>query len=156
MGVYYGDRKHNTAESLASCDVVLTTYAVVEVEYRAIIDKMKVACQYCGKKLLPRTLVVHQQYFCGPDAERSEKLKKRQKKMTLAADKAMVTLKIKKGPAKKGPAAGTKGPPTMANVYKELMVEANRTPFPTCTSLSFMFLLVCCAVVLPASHLCHS
>merc|ERR1740133_878500 len=36
--------KMHTAEGLASCDVVLTTYAVVEVEYRAIIDKMKVAC----------------------------------------------------------------------------------------------------------------
>ena len=151
MGVYYGDRKHNTADSLASCDVVLTTYAVVESEYRAIIDKMKVVCQYCGKKLLPRTLVVHQQYFCGPDAERSEKLKKREKKQKQAADKAMVTLKIKKGPA-----AGTKGPPTMANVYKELMAEAKRTPFPTFITLSFMLLLVCCAVASPASHLCHS
>lgn len=58
-----------------------------------------------------------QHYFCGPDAVRSEKLQKREKKQRLAADKAMVTLKIQDKP---------KGPPTMSNVYKELMHEANR------------------------------
>ena len=76
--------------------MVLTTYAVVENEYRAIIDKMKVVCQYCSKRFLPRTLLVHQQYFCGPAAELTEKLKKREKKQKVAAEKAMVTLKIKK------------------------------------------------------------
>ena len=85
--------------------MVLTTYAVVENEYRAIIDKMKVACEYCGKKLLPRTLVVHQQYFCGPEAELTEKLKKREKKQKIAAEKAMVTLKIKKDGQVARPAA---------------------------------------------------
>eukprot|EP00658_Telonema_sp_P-2_P018433 TRINITY_DN17234_c0_g1_i1.p1 TRINITY_DN17234_c0_g1~~TRINITY_DN17234_c0_g1_i1.p1 ORF type:complete len:607 (+),score=111.08 TRINITY_DN17234_c0_g1_i1:191-2011(+) len=131
VAVYYGDRKHNTAESLAACDVVLTSYAVVENEYRAIVDKMKVACKYCGKKLLPRTLVVHQQYFCGPDAELSEKLRKREKKHKDAAEKAMVTLKIRNkrdSQADTSQSRAKKKPPTMANVYKELMEEANRKP----------------------------
>ena len=54
---------------------------------------------YCNKKLLPRSLVPHQMYFCGPDAVRTAKLAKRETKQDLANEKAMRTLKIKKGKA---------------------------------------------------------
>ena len=56
-----------------------------------------VECEYCGKKLLPRSLVVHQKYFCGPDAVRTAKLAMQEKKQNVANEKAMRTLKIKQG-----------------------------------------------------------
>jgi DNA repair protein RAD16 len=71
--VFYNDRKKITAEQLAQYDVVLTTYPVVEYEYRVILNTYKVACEYCGRKLLPKSLAVHLNYFCGPDAVRTER-----------------------------------------------------------------------------------
>ena len=51
--VYYADRKSVTKEAIGAADVVLTTYPVVEAEWRKIINRAMVACEYCGKKLLP-------------------------------------------------------------------------------------------------------
>ena len=71
----------------------------------------QVGCEYCGKRLLPRTLIVHQHYFCGPQAVRSEKLRKRQRKQDDANEKAMRTLRIKKddeSPAEAKAAAAAK------------------------------------------------
>jgi DNA repair protein RAD16 len=72
-----------TKEVLEGFDVVLTTYPVVEGEWRKVINKTMVECQYCNKKLLPRSLVPHQMYFCGPDAVRTAKLAKRETKQDL-------------------------------------------------------------------------
>eukprot|EP01049_Picozoa_sp_SAG25_P019606 SAG25_NODE_6256_length_574_cov_1.069474_2_plen_82_part_01 len=46
-------------EELAKADVVVTTYPVVEREWRVCVDKVKVPCQYCGRRLLERTLRAH-------------------------------------------------------------------------------------------------
>ena len=119
--IYYGDRSEVTREDFYTHDVVLTTYPVVEIEYRKVVDTLKVKCEYCGKMLLPRTLYVHQRYFCGPDAVKTERLLKREKKQKETNEKAMETLRIKK----KYEGEMT---PTITNVYKELMEEANRTP----------------------------
>ena len=51
------------------------------------------------KKLLPRSPWTHKKYFCGPDAVRTAKLAKREKKRDVANEKAMRTLKIKSGKA---------------------------------------------------------
>merc|ERR1719387_2939581 len=119
--IYYGDRSEVTREDFYTHDVVLTTYPVVEIEYRKVVDTFKVKCEYCGKMLLPRTLYVHQRYFCGPDAVKTERLLKREKKQKETNEKAMEALRIKK----KYEGEMT---PTITNVYKELMEEANRTP----------------------------
>jgi len=44
--VYYADRKALTKEVLEGVDVVLTTYPVVEGEWRKVINKTMVECQY--------------------------------------------------------------------------------------------------------------
>lgn len=80
VATYYGDRKSFSARMLQSYDVVVTTYPVVEREWRSVAESLKVSCKYCGKKYMPRALVVHNQYFCGPDAARSEKLLYKEKK----------------------------------------------------------------------------
>ncbi|OUS46383.1 P-loop containing nucleoside triphosphate hydrolase protein [Ostreococcus tauri] len=103
-------------------DVVLTTYPVIEAEWRKIINRHLVACQWCGKKYLPRSMVTHLKYFCGPDAVRTEKLARREVTRDVANEKAMRTLKIKEGSAKDV----KKMIPTPANFYKELMAKAGR------------------------------
>ena len=63
-------------------DVVLTTYSIVESEYRRCIAPPKVACQYCGDKFYPRQLITHLRYFCGPDAQKSAAQAAQHKKKT--------------------------------------------------------------------------
>ena len=60
--------------------VVLTTYQTMEYDYRQIAKLNKVACEYCGRYFLPPKLAVHLQYYCGPDAELTEKQKKTERK----------------------------------------------------------------------------
>ena len=120
--VYYADRANVVEGDFKGYDVVLTTYPVVEAEWRKIINRHLTACQWCGKKYLPRSMVTHLKYFCGPDAVRTEKLARREVTRDVANEKAMRTLKIKPGSAKDV----KKGIPTMANVYKELMAMAGR------------------------------
>ncbi|SBS98698.1 DNA repair protein rhp16, putative [Plasmodium ovale curtisi] len=88
--VYHGSTKKISYEELLNCDVVITSYAMVEVHFRKIINKHKVSCEYCGRLYLPATLVIHKKYFCGPNAIRTEKLKKRKKKNK---DTALVAMK---------------------------------------------------------------
>ena len=76
--VVHGNRNKLTLEAVEAHDVVLTTYPVLEYEYRKIQNEHKVPCEYCGKKLLPRSLVWHNKYFCGPDAHRTLKQSKQE------------------------------------------------------------------------------
>lgn len=136
--VYYADRKRVEASTLQNADVILTTYPVVEGEWRKCVNRAMVPCRWCGKKLLPRSLVTHLKYFCGPDAVRTAKLAKREKTRDVANEKAMRTLRIKKGDAKDlvepmrrpEPASGAPAPknalPTPGNFYRELMTKAGR------------------------------
>ncbi|KJP87577.1 hypothetical protein AK88_02745 [Plasmodium fragile] len=88
--VYHGSMKKISFEELKKYDIIITSYAMVEVQFRKIINKYKVSCEYCGRLYLPNTLVIHKKYFCGPDAVRTEKLKKRKKK---DKDTALVAMK---------------------------------------------------------------
>ena len=120
--VYYANRKNVSESDIKGVDVVLTTYPVIEAEWRAIINRHMVACEWCGKKYLPRSMVTHLKYFCGPDAVRTEKLARREVTRETANEKAMRTLKIKSGNAEDVKASI----PTPANFYKELMIKAGR------------------------------
>ena len=57
--LYYEKRAKVTPEVLGTYDVVLTTYPILEYEYRAMVGKCKVACPVCGVKMLPRKLKGH-------------------------------------------------------------------------------------------------
>ena len=65
--LYYQNRKNIKPRDLLKYDVVLTTYAVLEYDYRRQVNKQKVSCEYCNKLYLPRKLILHNQYFCGPN-----------------------------------------------------------------------------------------
>jgi protein-disulfide isomerase len=47
--IYHGPTRALTAETLADYDVVLTTYSVLEVEWRKMVEPTKSECPYCGK-----------------------------------------------------------------------------------------------------------
>nr|CCD16616.1 unnamed protein product [Trypanosoma congolense IL3000] len=67
-------------EDMQKADVVLTTYPALERSWRLLVNKTKVACPYCEHLFLPRQLVVHNRYFCGPHARKTSKQRKREKK----------------------------------------------------------------------------
>jgi len=73
--LYYGnDRKTRDYNGLGNI-VVLTTYQTLEADYRHEVNKYKVKCEWCERMFLPEKLKFHQQYFCGPDAQRTDKQK---------------------------------------------------------------------------------
>ncbi|CAA9991305.1 DNA repair protein rhp16, putative [Plasmodium knowlesi strain H] len=111
--VYHGSVKKVSFEELQKYDIIITSYAMVEVHFRKIINKYKVPCEYCGRLYLPNTLVLHKKYFCGPDAVRTEKLKKRKKKNK---DTALVAMKK----------FDDNFVPTPRNVLLEIMNESKR------------------------------
>ena len=93
--VYYNDRKRKTiVNEMCAADIVLTTFPVLEAEYRKCETQSKVPCAYCRKLFLPRSLAVHNKYFCGPQAKRTLKLEKTEKTREVANTKALATLNV--------------------------------------------------------------
>ncbi|KAF0709610.1 Aste57867_5835 [Aphanomyces stellatus] len=86
--VYHGPKRTNLSTHLASYDVVLTTYSILENEGRKLMEAEKVACAYCKKLFMPEKLVPHNKYFCGPDARKTAKQAKQKKGKTLEKQKA--------------------------------------------------------------------
>lgn len=80
--LYYGTNRADTftQKQLESADIVLTTYSILEVDYRRNIMAPKATCTFCGKKFQPERLKVHLRYFCGPWAEKTEAQARQQKK----------------------------------------------------------------------------
>jgi DNA repair protein RAD16 len=129
--LYYQNRKKIKPRDLLKYDVVLTTYAVLEYDYRRQVNKQKVSCQYCNKLYLPRKLILHNQYFCGPNSMRTAKQQKTERSRKSALEKAKVTLKItKKKPVTNNKKKRKAKMPTPSAIYKELMEDANREAVP--------------------------
>ncbi|OIV99204.1 hypothetical protein TanjilG_19700 [Lupinus angustifolius] len=78
--VYHGAKREKSGEQFSEYDFVITTYSIVESEYRKHMMPPKEECQYCGKLFNPRSLTSHQRYFCGPGATRTDKQAKQIKK----------------------------------------------------------------------------
>ncbi|KDD74423.1 hypothetical protein H632_c1324p0, partial [Helicosporidium sp. ATCC 50920] len=67
---HHGPKRATDARELASADVVLTTYATLESEFRRTLAPFKVSCLYCGASLQEHRVEQHLTYFCGPNARR--------------------------------------------------------------------------------------
>lgn len=78
--VYHGSNRTKDVGELSKYDFVITTYSTVEVDYRKNIMPPKQKCERCGKLLYERSLAIHRNYFCGPDARRTHKQSKQQRK----------------------------------------------------------------------------
>lgn len=118
--VYHGASKAWAAAAFQKCDVVVTTYQTLESEYRSETNKQRVACKWCKKLFMPEKLIFHQKYFCGPDAVRTAKQQKTDKKFQDAAKKAMTNMGI----GSDAPTSSVYAPPTITNMYREYMREA--------------------------------
>ncbi|KAL7510045.1 hypothetical protein ACHAXN_006958 [Cyclotella atomus] len=71
---YHGpDRESQTPrEMLKKYDVVLTTYQVVEADFRKMTSPNRVECPNCGGKFKLDKLPIHLKYFCGESAQKTE------------------------------------------------------------------------------------
>ncbi len=72
IALHHGSKRTTLTSDLTKYDVVITTYPIVEAEYRKIAIHEKVACPDCGKHLHPEKLPFHRRYFCGEAAQRTE------------------------------------------------------------------------------------
>ena len=57
--VYHGTKRAAEIEAMQKADVVLTTYSILESEWRKETQPCKVTCAYCQKKYYPERLKVH-------------------------------------------------------------------------------------------------
>ena len=82
MLLYHGTNRADTftRKQLEAADIVLTTYSILEVDYRRNVMAPKATCSFCGKKFQPERLKVHLRYFCGPWAEKTEAQARQDKK----------------------------------------------------------------------------
>ena len=67
--VYHGNKRASSAEELQNADVVLTTYSIVEGEFRRHTQPNKATCTYCNKKFYPDRLKVHLRYVASSSKE---------------------------------------------------------------------------------------
>lgn len=78
--VYHGANRCKDVAELSQYDFILTTYTIVEIEYRKHLMPAKESCQWCGKLYYPDRLGIHLRFFCGPTAVKTEKQSKQVKK----------------------------------------------------------------------------
>ncbi|KAF5196535.1 Dna repair protein rad16 [Thalictrum thalictroides] len=78
--VYHGPNRRKSLAQFCDYDFVMTTYSIVEAEYRKNAMPAKEKCVWCGKLYLPKKMGVHLRYFCGPDAIRTDKQSKQARK----------------------------------------------------------------------------
>ena len=75
--MYHGDTRDGTIDNLTKgVDVIITTYKIVEIEYRKANSHDKMTCKICGKKYKYEQYRNHRKYFCGIYAKRTEKQSK--------------------------------------------------------------------------------
>uniref|UniRef100_K3X4N7 RanBP-type and C3HC4-type zinc finger-containing protein 1 n=1 Tax=Globisporangium ultimum (strain ATCC 200006 / CBS 805.95 / DAOM BR144) TaxID=431595 RepID=K3X4N7_GLOUD len=70
--IHHGAKRTELPAKIASYDIVLTTYSIIECEIRKTLGGEKIPCKYCKKKYLPDKLVLHNKYFCGPNAKKTK------------------------------------------------------------------------------------
>uniref|UniRef100_A0A7N0TAN8 Helicase ATP-binding domain-containing protein n=1 Tax=Kalanchoe fedtschenkoi TaxID=63787 RepID=A0A7N0TAN8_KALFE len=100
--IYHGASRGKCLGQLSEYDFVLTTYALVESEYRRNVMPAKKPCVYCGKLFQQSKMSVHLKYFCGPHASRTANQAKQQRKKgkskNHAEELSPSTKNIKKAP----------------------------------------------------------
>ena len=74
IGIYHGNDRNEKfpREILSKYDIVLTTYQVLEADFRKMVSPNKVKCPNCGRAFKIDKLGVHLKYFCGETAQRTE------------------------------------------------------------------------------------
>ncbi|KAM5580616.1 hypothetical protein ABKV19_010060 [Rosa sericea] len=93
--VYHGANREKSSKQFLEYDFVITTYSIVEADYRKHVMPPKEKCPYCGKLFYETKMSIHLKYFCGPNAIRTEKQSKQQRKKHLPSKKPCESSKEK-------------------------------------------------------------
>ncbi|GKY94032.1 hypothetical protein MPSEU_000369900 [Mayamaea pseudoterrestris] len=74
VGIYHGPNRaaEMPLDMICKYDIILTTYQVIESDFRKMLSPNKVACPNCGARFKIDKLRVHLKYFCGEGARRTE------------------------------------------------------------------------------------
>ena len=74
VGIYHGPNRESemSVDLIRKYDIVLTTYQVLEQDFRKMVSPNKVTCPNCRGKFKVDKLRVHLTYFCGAGAQRTE------------------------------------------------------------------------------------
>lgn len=78
--VYHGGDRGKNVHQFSEYDFIITTYSIVETEFRKNVMAPKQKCLQCGKSFHQRKMLYHLKYYCGPDAVRTEKQSKQARK----------------------------------------------------------------------------
>ncbi|CAA0816069.1 Helicase protein with RING/U-box domain [Striga hermonthica] len=119
--VYHGANRAKNHYEFADYDFVITTYSIVEGEYRKYVMPPKEKCHFCGKLFYENKLKIHLKYMCGPFAVRTEKQAKQQRKSPKTKKPADSERSKKKG--KKHDSIEKE----MENDYAEEVMDAGKT-----------------------------
>jgi DNA repair protein RAD16 len=135
LNVYICEKsKKIVPHEFETADVVLTTYAMLELSWRGLINEGKIPCEYCGQLFLPRKLRVHNKYYCGPKAKMTVRQQKQERRLqsaktikkglrTLHVDVDDVLESLEDAPQQSTKSDSIAGP---MGLYRELMQEAGR------------------------------
>ena len=118
VGTYHGPNRASEMplELLCKYDVVLTTYQVIESDFRRMTSPNKVRCPNCGAKFKVDKLRVHLKYFCGDGAQRTE-AQARQRRRGGGTQGGVPTSGMKKKPLPGKKAGETKKMTTMKSKW---------------------------------------
>ncbi|KAL3848983.1 hypothetical protein ACJIZ3_010865 [Penstemon smallii] len=100
--VYHGTNRAKNHYQFSEYDFVITTYSIVEAEYRKYVLPPKEQCQYCGKLFYDHKLKIHLKYFCGPSAIKTHKQSKQLKKEPKSKKMLDLEVSTKNAGARKG------------------------------------------------------
>eukprot|EP00915_Cephaloidophora_sp_WS-2016_P003416 GHVH01004579.1.p1 GENE.GHVH01004579.1~~GHVH01004579.1.p1 ORF type:complete len:1585 (-),score=291.24 GHVH01004579.1:249-5003(-) len=142
--IYHGCQRKSLNRLLHTHDVIITTYEILEADYRACINRQKLQCPYCSRLFMEPQLRLHLTFYCGPNAARTAKQSLREtnpNNVQLMA--AMRTMDIGGGDDEdeivdaddsedpdvelyESNRSAPSALPSLSNVYKGLMKEAGR------------------------------
>ncbi|EED91987.1 hypothetical protein THAPSDRAFT_268889 [Thalassiosira pseudonana CCMP1335] len=110
---YHGsDRETQTPrELMKKYDIVLTTYQVVEQDFRKMTSPNRVECPNCGGKFKIDKLPIHLKYFCGANAQKTEAQARQRKDKKSQTDGSKTKKKIAVVDKKKAVTARKKSVP---------------------------------------------
>ncbi|KAF5810036.1 putative DNA helicase chromatin remodeling SNF2 family [Helianthus annuus] len=89
--VYHGPNRGKSLVEFSEYDFIVTTYSIVEAEYRKNVMPPKDRCEWCGKMFYAKKLKIHLKYFCGPDAVKTAKQSKQCKKKGKLGEKTSLS-----------------------------------------------------------------
>lgn len=133
---YHGsDRETQTPrELMKKYDIVLTTYQVVEQDFRKMTSPNRVECPNCGGKFKIDKLPIHLKYFCGDNAQKTEAQARQRRNSGDGGGERrrgrMPSRPFGKGKDKKSQTDGSKTKKKIAVVDKKKAVTARKKSVP--------------------------